>query len=141
MYAENAPTIRSLAIISFDHQGLFASEGLDRRCRYLESQLSGQSRAEMLVDIERLEILLSRWLQDVRRRRRSGGYAPPFAVLEQGHLGLRPGEAELTMVTGQSARAVVLHQVPQTFGYAVLREPLYLFIFILRASDVLVSLR
>lgn len=75
-------------------------------------QGAGESEAEVLV-LAVSGKASNRWLQDVRRGRRTLWNAPVVVVQEQRRLGLRPGQAELPLVTVEPPRAVVAPQGAQ----------------------------
>jgi hypothetical protein len=89
--ADQALVAQSAPTVSFDDESSLASEGPERRLRDREAEFLGQPEAEVLVDVEPVEVPLRGRLEDVGGRRTAGRYAPPLTIVKQRHLGLCPG--------------------------------------------------
>jgi hypothetical protein len=113
-----------LAVVSAEYQYLVLIERLHGRVRHGEPELTGQAKAEMLIDLESVEILLSWRFEDMGRGRRARGNPPPASIMKERHLGLRARQAELPTVARESPGPLPLEEIPNSFRHLRVTEPL-----------------
>jgi hypothetical protein len=113
-----------LPIVAAHHESFLVFERSNGRLRDCQPDFMRQPEAEVLIDVETVEVPSSRWLQDVGRGRRARRNASTAVFVEQGHFRLRSRQAELPRIAGQSTGSVRLHEIPQALGDPLLGQPI-----------------
>ena len=122
--SDQLSVLKSSSIVASHYDRGLTIKTTHRGLGHCQTKLLSQLQAEVLVDVESVEIPPRRGLEDVCRGSRARRDSPSFTIVDEGRLWLSARQTEMTTVSGQASCSVALNKIPQTLADRILREPL-----------------